>query len=210
MIRVFLADDHTLVREGLKRILSDAGDMTVVGEAADGAELYALALQREADLVVADLAMPGRPMLEVLKELRAARPKLNVLVLSMYPEEQYAVRALQAGAAGYLNKGSPPDELLRAIRGVAAGRPYISAAAAATLARTLSGPGDRLPHEVLSNREFEVLRKLAAGRSVGEIATDLCLSVKTISTFRTRILAKLQLQTNADLTRYALQHQLID
>lgn len=210
MIRVVVADDHAVVREGLKRIIESAGDMTLVGEAASGDELLHELGRSPCDVVVIDLSMPGTPGLELLGELRRRMPQLPVLVLSMYPEDQYAVRALTEGAFGYVHKGDSPAELVKAIRTVAQGRRYISGTVAECLAYHVDATGQRLPHERLSNREFQVFRLIASGKSVTEIARELSLSVKTISTFRTRILTKLGLTHNVDIIRYAIKHRIIE
>ncbi len=209
MIRVLVADDHAVVREGVKRIIADTGDMTVAGEAATAAELLAKVVAGQCDVVLMDLAMPGMSGLEALRDLRRRRPALPLLVLSMYPEEQYAIRTIMAGASGYINKGSPPEELIRAIRIVAAGRRYITAQVAEGLASYVDSAAPKPPHEALSNREYQVLCLIASGKSVGDIARELALSVKTISTFRTRILQKLGLRHNAGLIRYAIEHDLV-
>jgi two-component system invasion response regulator UvrY len=210
MIRVLVADDHAVVREGVKRIIADTTDMVVAGEATTAAELEANVVTGQFDVVLMDLAMPGLSGLEALRDLHRRRPRLPLLVLSIYPEEPYAVRALVAGAAGYINKGSPPDEIINAIRTVAAGHRYITAPVAQGLASYVNSAASKPPHTLLSNREYQVLCLLASGQSVSEVARQLALSVKTISTFRARVLRKLGLQRNADLVRYALQHGLIE
>lgn len=210
MIRVLIADDHAIVREGVKRIIAAAGGMTVVGEAADGPELLALLVNTPCDVVLMDLAMPGGSGLELIADVRRTRPKIPVLVLTMHPEDQYAVRTLMAGAAGYLYKGNPPDQLITAIRTVGSGKPFVTPAVAAQLATHVDAVSEKPPHERLSNREYEVLCLIASGKSVSESARELGLSVKTVSTFRTRILEKLGLSHNAELTRYALKHGLVE
>jgi two-component system, NarL family, invasion response regulator UvrY len=210
MIRVLVADDHAVVREGLKRILESAGDMSLIGEAGDGDELLRLIGKVACDVVVLDLAMPGMPGLEALGEIRRRKPQLPVLILSMYPASQYAVRTLTDGASGYLHKGDPPSELVKAIRTVVQGRRYISEPVAEALAAHVDATAGKAPHERLSNREFQILRLIALGRSMREIARELSLSVKTVSTFRSRVLEKLGLTQNAELTRYALKNGLID
>jgi two-component system invasion response regulator UvrY len=210
MINVLIADDHTVVREGIKRIIADQVDMTVAGEAATGPELLAKALGGRWDVVLMDLAMPGSAGLEVLQELRRARPQLPILVLSMYPEDQYAVRALMAGASGYVHKSTPPDQLIAAIRTVLSGHRYVTAEVAESLAAHVDAVSAKPPHQSLSNREYQVMCLLARGKSVSDIARELSLSVKTVSTFRTRILEKMRLHRNAEITRYALQHGLIE
>lgn len=210
MIRVLVADDHAVVREGIKRIITEAGDLTVAGEAANGSELLARVTNGAWDLVVMDLAMPGMAGLEVLRDLRRFRPRLPILVLSMYPEEQYGLRALQAGASGYLNKGCPPDTLLAAIRTLLSGKRYFSEDLGQRLALHVDEVSLKPAHDTLSNREFQVLRMLGSGSTVSEIARELSLSVKTVSTFRRRVLEKLGLRHNADLTRYAIKHGLVE
>ncbi|MBW1820032.1 MAG: response regulator transcription factor [Deltaproteobacteria bacterium] len=209
MIRILIADDHAIVRQGLKQIVSETGDMIVAGEAADGRELLALMKGQACDVVLLDIAMPGRGGLETLKQLKRERPDLPVLILSVYPEEQYAVRALKAGAAGYLNKESAPEELVAAIRIAARGKKYVSPAVAETLASRLDEDSPGPPHKTLSDREYQVMAMLASGRTVSEIAGELSLSVKTISTNRTRLLKKMGMRTNAELTYYAIKEGLV-
>jgi two-component system, NarL family, invasion response regulator UvrY len=209
MIRILIADDHAVVREGLKRIVAETPDMEVVGEAASGHEALDFAQKRECDLVLLDLAMPGKDGLDTLKELRAVRPGLPVLVLSVYPEDQYAVRLLRAGAAGYLTKESAPEELVAAIRKVSRGGRYVSETLAEQLAVLLGSESDRLPHEALSDREFRVMVMLASGKTVSEVADTLCLSVKTISTYRARALHKMNMRNNAEFSFYAVKHGLV-
>jgi DNA-binding NarL/FixJ family response regulator len=208
MIRILVADDHAVVRQGMIQILADVKDMLVKDEAQNGAETLDKVLKYEYDVVLLDISMPGRSGLEVLADIKAQRPKLAVLILSMYPEEQYAVRALRAGASGYLTKASAPQELIGAIRKVAGGGKYVTASLAEKLAEELDIDTRKLPHERLSNREHQVMMMLASGKTVSDIADELCLSVKTISTYRARILEKLDLRSNAELTRYVLQHKL--
>jgi len=208
MIRLLLADDHQLVRDGLKRILGAASDLEVVGEAANGDEALALVKANDYDLALIDMSMPGLAGIALIKRLRAEKPKLRILVLSMHGEDQYAARALKAGAAGYLTKDSASAQLLGAIRKVAAGGMLISEATAASLVQAASS--DAPPHAALSDREFEVFRLLAAGRAPGEIASRLHLSVKTVSTHKARVLHKLGLGSTAELVRYALEHRLLE
>lgn len=210
MIRVVIADDHAVVREGLKRIIEGAGDMQVVGEIADGQALLRWIAVTTCDVLVMDLAMPGMPGLEVLREIRRRDSQPPVLILSMYPADQYAVRVMSDGAAGYLHKGDSPSELLKAIRVVAQGRRYISEPVAECLATHVNTTSERAPHERLSNREFQVLKLIASGKGVSEIAGELSLSVKTVSTFRRRVLEKLGLAHNAELVRYALKHGIVE
>jgi len=209
LIRVLIADDHAIVREGVKRSFAGTADIRVVGEAGDGKDLMSLVDRGSADVVVLDLAMPGIPGLELLEDLRRRKPPIPVVVLSMYPVEQYAVRAIRAGASAYINKASPPSELVAALRVVAAGRRYLSPEVAESLASHIDAAAQRAPHEALSNREYEVMCLIAQGKSVGDIAESLKLSVKTVSTYRARILEKLELRRNGEITRYALQHDLV-
>jgi DNA-binding NarL/FixJ family response regulator len=209
MIRVLLADDHGLVREGLRGILAKGADIEVAAEAATGDEVLALVRKREFDLALLDLSMPGLSGLALIKRLRVERPKLRILVLSMHGEAQYAARALKAGASGYLTKDSAAAQLLGAIRKIAAGGVQISETAAAQLIGA-SPAGDAPLHEALSDREYEVLRQIVAGRTVTDIADALSVSVKTISTHKARILQKLNLAGTADLVRYAIEHGLTD
>jgi two-component system, NarL family, invasion response regulator UvrY len=209
MIRVLIADDHAVVREGLKRIVAQNADMEVAGEAGNGHEVLDFARRHECDLVLLDLAMPGKDGLDTLKELKLLRRHLPVLVLSVYPEEQYAVRLLRAGAAGYLTKESAPEELVSAIRKVSRGGRYVSEALAEQLAVLLGSGTDRPPHETLSDREFRVMVMLASGKTASEVAEALCLSVKTISTYRSRALRKMNMRNNAELSFYAVKHGLL-
>jgi two-component system, NarL family, invasion response regulator UvrY len=209
MIKILIVDDHSIVREGMKQILADIGDIQVAGEAANGADALDMVQKRPFDLVLLDISMPGRNGLDVLKELKNVQPRLPVLMLSMYPEEQYAVRALRSGASGYLTKESAPDELISAIRKVCAGGRYVSAALAENMAFTINRKTEQSPHELLSDREYQIMCMIASGKAVKDIAQELSLSVKTISTYRARILAKMHMKTNAEVTRYALQNSLV-
>lgn len=210
MINVLIADDHAVVREGIKRILADADDIELIAEAADGAELLRHMHSKDVEVVVMDLAMPGMSGLEVLAALREQYPDTPVLVLSMHAEDQYAVRCLMGGASGYLNKGDSPGNLVEAIRTVYAGQKYITPQVAQRLASHVESAAARPAHELLSNREYQVVCMIAAGKSVGDIARELSLSVKTVSTFRSRILEKLGLRHNTEIIRYALDHGLIE
>jgi DNA-binding NarL/FixJ family response regulator len=210
MIRILVADDHAVVRQGVKQILADVSDMAVKDEAQNGSETLEKVLQHDYDVVLLDISMPGRSGLEVLEDIKNQRPKLAVLILSMHPEEQYAVRALRAGASGYLTKASAPQELIGAIRKVAGGGKYVTSSLAEKLADELETDTEKLPHERLSNREHQVMLMLAEGKSVSDIADELCLSVKTISTYRTRIMAKMGMKKNAELTLYAVHNKLIN
>ena len=209
-MRILVCDDHPIVRRGLREVLEQAGAPVTVGEAASAAEGLALARKQSWDTVVLDITMPGRSGLELLKELKSERPNVPVLVLSVHPAEQYAVRVLRAGASGYLTKESAPEELLTAIRHIVRGGRYISPSVGETLADDLGRPAEQLPHHGLSDREFEIMRLLASGRRVSEIAEQLHLSVKTVSTYRARVLLKLNLRTTAEIMRYAIKHDLGD
>ena len=210
MIRVLVADDHALVRRGLRELLAETGDIEVAAEAGSAAEAMERVRHQPLDVVVLDLSLPGRGGLDLLGEIKGERGDLPVLILTMHPEEQYAVRALKAGACGYLTKESAPELLVEAVRRAAAGGRYVSASLAEKLAQHLDDTRAREPHESLSDREYQVFRRLAAGRTVGQIAEELSLSVKTVSTYRTRILEKTGLATNAELMRYALDRKLVD
>ena len=210
MIRIVIADDHTIVREGLKRIVSSVDDMEVVGEAADGIEVLQRVRELTFDVLMLDLSMPGRSGMELIKLLRAEKPKLRILVLSMHQELQYAVRAIKSGASGYLTKESAPAQLEQAIRKIAAGGAFISAEVAEQLALGAMPGSSALPHVSLSNREFEVLRLLVDGVSVTDIAVRLNLSVKTVSTHKANLMHKMGLHNQSELIRYALKHGLAD
>jgi DNA-binding NarL/FixJ family response regulator len=209
VIKVLVADDHAVVRRGLRQILSDTADIMVGGEASTAAEVMGLVRGERWSVVVLDINMPGSGGLELLAQIRREHPQLPVLVLTVYSEDQYAVRAIRAGAAGFLTKESAPDKLLDAVRKVAAGGRYVSAELAETLASLLAGEAPGAPHERLSDREFEVLKMLASGKTVSQVAQELALSVKTVSTHRTRILKKMNMKTNAELTHYAVKACLI-
>ena len=209
-VRVIIADDHAIVRRGLRQILEHERDIVVAGEAATTTELLERLQEEPYDLLVLDINMPSRSGLEVLPEIRRDYPHLPVLVLSVHPEDQFAIRCLKLGAAGYMTKETAPEELVRAIWRVRSGRRWVSAALEEDLAQLLATPGDRPAHETLSVREFEVLRLIASGKTVGEIGALLGLSVKTVSTYRTRILAKMKMDTNAQLTYYAIKNALVD
>lgn len=210
MIRVMLADDHAIVRAGLKELLTASGDMEVVVEARNGHEVLAAVRAGGFDVLVLDMSMPGRSGIELIKLVKAEQPKLKVLVLSMHSEQQYAVRAVKAGASGYLTKESAADELVAAIRRVAGGGAYITPETAERLVLDSSAGSEGPPHRRLSDREFEVFRMIVAGRSVTDIANDLTLSVKTISTHKARILEKMSFSSQAELVRYAVEHGLVD
>jgi len=209
MLRILIADDHPIVRRGLKQIIADSGDMAVGDEAADGWEVLSKVRASDYDVVLLDVAMPGIDGLDVLTRLRHEKPRLPVLMLSMYPEEQFAIRAFRAGASGYVTKESAPDELVGAIRKVSTGGKYVSSALAEKLALDLERGGKQPPHETLSDREYQVMSLIASGKTVTGIARELSLSVKTISTYRSRILEKMNLKNNAELTNYAIKNGLI-
>jgi len=210
MIRVLVADDHAIVREGLKQILAKHRDIAVTGEAANGNDVLQMVRTQEWDVLVTDMSMPGRNGLELIKLVKEARPGLPVLVLSMYGEEQFAVRAIRAGASGYLNKESASDQLVIAIRKVASGGVFVSPAVAEAMFHKLRGDAAAPPHEQLSDREFQVLRLIAAGKSSNEIASELVLSPKTVSTHKTHILEKMRMSNQAELIRYAIENNLVD
>jgi two-component system invasion response regulator UvrY len=208
-IRILIADDHPIVREGYKKILMSQPDMDVTGEAGNGQEVLDLTQKKDFDLILLDISMPGRSGLEILKELKGQKPHLPVMILSIYPEEQYAVRAFRDGASGYLTKASTPKELISAIRKVSQGGRYVTEALAEKLTYFLHGDVDKAPHEKLSDREYQVMLLIASGKTVTLIAEELCLSVKTISTYRRHILEKMQFTTNAEITMYAIQNKLL-
>ena len=209
MLRILIADDHTVVRKGLKQILLEEFPSALVAEASDAAGLFLKVLKEEWDVVITDISMPDKSGLEVLAQVRQDYPKLPVLILSVHPEDQYAIRALKAGASGYLNKDSAPEELVKAMHRILIGKKYITPSLAEKLADTLDQDAGKPPHESLSDREFEVLKLLASGKAVSEIAEKLYLSVTTISTYRARIMTKMNLKTNADLTLYAMENKLL-
>jgi DNA-binding NarL/FixJ family response regulator len=208
LIRLAIADDHPIVREGLRRIASAGLGISVTGEASTAAELFRLLAQSAVDVVLLDVSMPGSTFVETLKELRERHPHIKVLVLSVHPEDQWAMRALRAGAAGYLTKDHSPEQLVEAIRRVARGGKYVSEMLAEKLAGLVDHGRTRAPHERLSDREFEVLRALGSGMSVKDVAEQLNLSAKTISTYRARLLEKMGLKSRADLVRYVVEHEL--
>lgn len=209
-IRIVLADDHAIVREGLKRIIGDVSGFEFAGEAADGTEVMRAVRELEFDVLVLDLSMPGRSGMELIKLAKAEKPKLRILVLSMHQETQYAVRAIKSGASGYLTKESAPAQLEQAIRKIAGGGAYISAEVAEKLALGAMPGGETVPHESLSDREFEVFRALVAGDAVSDIAAKLNLSVKTVSTHKANLMQKLGLNNQTELVKYAIKHGLTD
>lgn len=210
-IRILIADDHAIVREGLRQILADTKDIVVAGDAENGNDAIKLARKGDSDVLLLDISMPDRSGIEVLKQIKKESPKLAVLMLSMHREDQYAIRSLKAGAAGYLNKQSAPAELVDAIRQVASGRKYISPALAQELANQVGDENREVPpHEMLSDREYQTLVMIASGKTVSDIATELTLSVKTISMYRSRLLQKMKLRHNAELTHYAIKNHLVE
>jgi DNA-binding NarL/FixJ family response regulator len=209
-IKVFIADDHAIVRQGLKQILADTGDIVVAGEAENGLDATRLFRKSGCHVMLLDISMPDRSGIDVLKQVKKDKPELAVLMLSMHREDQYAIRSLKAGAAGYLTKQSAPTELVTAIRQVAAGLKYISPALAQELANTVGEDHEAAAHESLSDREYQTLIMIASGKTVGVIAKELSLSVKTISEYRARLLLKMKLKNSAELTHYAIRNQLID
>jgi two-component system invasion response regulator UvrY len=208
MIKVIIVDDHPVVRRGLKQIIEDEPDMQVVGEATNAGDCFSLVRRMECSLVLLDITLPDRSGFDVLIQLKYERPGLPVLILSAHSEDQYAVRFIKAGASGYLMKEGAPEELVKAIRKVNAGGKYVSASLAEKLVSHLDAL-DKPPHENLSDREFQILRLIAQGKSLKDIADELCISEKTVSTYRSRIMEKMKMSTNSDLTRYALDHHLI-
>lgn len=209
MIRIAIVDDHAMVRAGLRQFFADQSDFSVVAEASNGREALDIVRKGDVDVILMDLSMPDSGGVDALVAIRARAPDLPVLILSGFPEEHYATTLLRQGASGYLNKDCDPEEVVRAIRTVARGRKYITAGVAERLADTLTGDGDKLPHEQLSERELQVFLRLAKGETIGQLAVGLSLSVKTVSTYRTRIMEKMQLSSNSDLTYYALKNGLI-
>lgn len=208
--KILIADDHVIVREGLKQIVAETSDMVVADEAGSGHEVLNKVLKNDYDVVVLDITMPGMNGVDILNQLKNQRPELPVLILSMHPEEQYAVRVLRAGASGYLTKESAPDELIAAIRKVSASKKYVSSSLAEKLAFELETDTEKPLHETLSDREYQVMCMIASGKTVKEIAEEVFLSVKTISTYRARILKKMIMKNNAELTYYAIKHGLVE
>ena len=210
MIRIVIADDHTIVREGLKQILRADPELAIAGEARDGAEVVDCVRRLDFDVLLLDMSMPKKSGIELIKQIKSERPKLRILVLSMHEEQQYAVRAIKSGASGYLTKESAPAQLISAIRKVAAGGAFISAAVAEQLALGAMPQTDGPPHTALSDREYEVFQLLVAGKTVSDIASQLNLSVKTVSTHKARLMEKMGMTNHAELIRYALAHRLVD
>jgi DNA-binding NarL/FixJ family response regulator len=209
-MNILIADDHPVVRQGLRQMLASESDLAVVGEARNGHEVVEISKRTEWDVAVLDYNMPGRTGLELVKELKQRHPGRPVLILSMYPEERYALRALKAGAAGYITKESAPNELVTAIRKVAKGGRYVSETLGERLAQELAGEGDGPVHERLSDREYQIMWMIASGKTVGEVAEQLFLSPNTVSTYRARILRKMSMKSNAELMHYAITHHLVD
>jgi two-component system invasion response regulator UvrY len=210
MIEILLADDHAIVRDGLRQIIADTDDLTVAGEAVNGSEVIARVRERNWDVLLLDISMPGKNGLEMIKQIKIERPKMPILILSMHDEEQYALRALRAGAAGYLTKDSDARQLLTVIRKVAAGGVYLSPAMAERMARELMPATEALPHTLLSDREYQIFELIVRGHSLTHIAEQLCLSVKTVSTHKSNVLQKMNMTNQAELIRYAIRHELAD
>ncbi|MEO5967404.1 MAG: response regulator transcription factor [Ferruginibacter sp.] len=209
MIRILIADDHSVVRKGLRQILMEGFPASEIEEVGDAEEMISKVIQSSWDVIISDLSMPGRSGLEALQQIKQINPKIPVLILSIHPEEQYAIRVLKAGASGYLSKDMAPDELVKAVEKVMLGKKYITASIAEKLASMFDQDGDKKAHENLSDREFIVLKMLAKGKTVSEIAENLFLSVTTVSTYRARIMTKMNLKNNADLTLYCIENKLI-
>ncbi|MDP5238096.1 response regulator transcription factor [Uliginosibacterium sp. 31-16] len=209
-IRVLIADDHAIIRQGLKQILSDTEDLEVTGEADGGVPAVQMIREHQYDVVLMDVSMPDRNGIDSLKMIRKENPRLPVLMLSMHPEEQYAIRALRAGAAGYLSKQGAPEQLVTAIRQVASGKKFVSAAVAEELANSIGEDFDKPAHEKLSDREYQTLCMISSGKTLTQIAEQLNLSVKTVSVYRARLLEKMKLRNNAELTHYGLKHGLVE
>lgn len=210
MIKIFIVDDHAVVREGVKHILSEMSGIVVSDEASNGKEALEKIGKKDFDLILLDIAMPGRDGLEILKDIKVQKPKLPVLILSMFPEDQYALRALKSGASGYLTKDSIPDELVKAVRKILKGGKYVSSSFSEKLLFSWDSDSERPIHETLSDREYQVMRMIASGKTLKEISDELSLSVKTVSTYRSRILDKMGMKNNAELTHYAIKNRLVD
>lgn len=210
MIRVVLVDDHTVVRRGIRQILSDSDNIEVVGEASNAGEMMQILRTLACDVLLLDISMPGKNGIDALKSVKKEWPKLQVLMLSMYPEDQFALRSLRAGAAGYLTKHSPPEKVIEAVKRLASGKKYITPETAESLADVLDVNQDQAPHELLSDREFQTMRFIASGKTLSEVAEMLCISPKTVSVYRARLLEKMKLKNNSELTHYAIKAGLID
>ncbi len=209
MIKILIADDHAIVRKGLKQILLEEYPSATIGEVADAESLLTEVINKQWDLVICDMSMPGRSGLDALGQIKQVAPQLPVLIMSMHPEDQYALRVLKAGASGYLGKDTIHDDIIKAVQTVKLGKKFITSAVAEKLADAVSDDSDQQAHELLSDREFDVLKLLAGGKSVSEIAVQLSLSSTTVSTYRARVMEKMNIHTNAGLTRYALEKKLI-
>jgi len=210
MIKILIADDHAIVREGLKQIVAEESDMEVTGEAANADKVFEILRTNNFDIAIIDINMPGKSGLDLLKDLKVQLPKLPLLILSMYGEEQYGIRALKAGASGYLRKASAPNELVAAIRKIVSGGKYISQQLAENLADTVDKSYNKLPHENLSDREYEIMCKIASGESAEQISDDLSISIHTFYTYRNRILEKMKMKSNVELTQYVINNKLIE
>jgi DNA-binding NarL/FixJ family response regulator len=210
MIRIFITDDHSLIREGLKKIINDEKDISIIGEAGNAKDTMSFVLSKNIDILILDLNLPDKNGLDLLKELKSLKPELKILILSMHPEDRFAMRVLRAGASGYITKESVGEELVRAIRKVYNGGKYVSESLAEMLAIEIQGGGDKPIHEILSDREFQVLQMIASGKTLAEISETLSLAVTTISTYRARVLEKLNLHSNAELIHYAITNKLLD
>jgi DNA-binding NarL/FixJ family response regulator len=210
MIRIFITDDHSLIREGLKKIINDEKDISIIGEAGNAKDTMSFVLNKNIDILILDLNLPDKSGLDLLKELKSLKPELKILILSMHPEDRFAMRVLRGGASGYITKESVGEELVRAIRKVYNGGKYVSESLAEMLAFEIQGGGDKPIHEVLSDREFQVLQMIASGKTLAEISETLSLAVTTISTYRARVLEKLNLHSNAELIHYAITNKLLD
>jgi DNA-binding NarL/FixJ family response regulator len=209
-LKVLIADDHAIVRQGLRQILQDTHDKIVIDEAENGHQVLEMVSKSAYSIILLDISMPGRSGLDILKQIKQNNREQKILIISIHPEEQYAIRALKAGADGYLTKGSSPDELITAIYSILGGEAYVTSAIAQRLVMDLKAARGKLPHETLSDREHEVLCMIAEGKSIARISDDLSLSVKTISTYRTRLLEKMNMKNNMQLTRYAMEHKLLE
>jgi two-component system, NarL family, invasion response regulator UvrY len=210
MIKILIVDDHAIVRKGLMQIIAETEDIDVAGEAETGMEALKMVRESEWDIVLLDLSLPDKHGVDILKQIKSEYPKLPILVLSSYPEDQYALRTIKAGASGYLSKQSAPAQLVTAIRQVAGGRKYVSPILAEQLADALAGDVEQNPHQTLSDREYQTLCMIASGKTISAIAEDLCLSIKTISVYRSRLLEKMRLKNNAELTHYAIKNRLVE
>ncbi len=210
MIKVFVADDHTLIREGIKNLIENEPDLKLVGEASNPYEIVEKCQHANPDIILLDLSMPGKSGLDVLKDIKNVSPNIRVLIMTMMPEEQFAKRTLKAGASGYITKDSSPEDILAAIRKVASGRKYVSTTLAEKLAESLDANSDKLPSDLLSDREFQIFKMIASGKKQTDIANDLSLSTSTVNTYRKRIFDKFNFKSSADLIHFAIQNKLLD